>query len=79
MTTPGERIVRVEVQVGELSKAFEEHKKYTHDEFEEVKKKLDEVIALRNKGAGIFWFIALFSLESQDLFYKFLLGLEDID
>lgn len=59
MTTPGERIVRVEVQLGELKTAFDEHKNYTHSEFKNIEKKLDDLITLRNKGFGVFWLMSV--------------------
>jgi hypothetical protein len=58
MTTQTERLVSVEVEVRELKKAFEEHKKHTNEEFDTVNKKLDDLLALRNKGAGVFWLVS---------------------
>lgn len=55
MTTQAERLVSVEVEVRELKKAFEEHKAETKDNFSEINNKLDDLLALRNKGAGVFW------------------------
>lgn len=55
MTTPGERIVRVETEVKSLKQSFEEHKLHTDSQFEELKEKLDDLLALRNKGVGVFW------------------------
>lgn len=54
-----ERLARMEVEVSELKKSFEEHKLDTKEEFSAINKKLDDVLALRNKGAGIFWFLSL--------------------
>lgn len=54
-----ERLARMEVEVSELKKSFEEHKQDTKANFEDIGKKLDDVLALRNKGAGIFWFLSL--------------------
>ena len=55
-TTSGiERLTRMEVEVSELKKSFEEHKAETKENFDEVTKKLDALLALRNKGAGVFW------------------------
>lgn len=45
----------MEVEVRELKKAFEEHKEETRGELSKVNEKLDDLLALRNKGAGIFW------------------------
>lgn len=55
MTTQSERLVSVEVEVRELKKAFEEHKTETKNNFTEINEKLDDLLALRNKGAGVFW------------------------
>lgn len=64
MTAYGERIARVEVEVQGLKQSLEEHKAETARNFEEVKarfedanKKLDELLALRNKGAGVLWLL----------------------
>lgn len=54
-----ERLTRMEVEVSELKKSFDEHKEETKENFKELNKKLDDVLALRNKGAGIFWFLSL--------------------
>jgi hypothetical protein len=53
-----ERIARVEVEVQGLKQAFDEHKANTEKKFDEVNDKLDNLLALRNKGAGIFWLIS---------------------
>jgi hypothetical protein len=53
--TQVERLARVEVEVSALRKDFEEHKSATADGFVEVNHKLDDLLALRNKGAGAFW------------------------
>jgi hypothetical protein len=44
----GERMARVETELKELKAAFNEHKI-------EVNSKLDELLALKYKGAGAFW------------------------
>jgi hypothetical protein len=54
----GERIARVEVEVQELRKAFEEHKDTTNKRFEEISSKLDALLALRNNGAGVVWLVS---------------------
>lgn len=56
--TQGERIMGVEVEVRELKKAFEDHKVTTAQEFKDVNSKLDELLAIRNKGAGVFWLVS---------------------
>jgi hypothetical protein len=48
----------VEVEVQELRKAFEEHKETTNKRFEEISGKLDELLTLRNKGAGVVWLVS---------------------
>jgi hypothetical protein len=54
-----ERLARMEVEVSELKKSFEEHKADTKEEFASINKKLDDVLSLRNKGAGVFWVFSL--------------------
>lgn len=80
MTTNAERLVTVEVEVRELKKAFEEHKTQTKENFEETKselsevnRKLDDLLTLRNKGAGIFWLISgLFGAGIVGAFWQFI-------
>lgn len=48
----------MEVEVQELRKAFEEHKVTTNKRFEEISGKLDELLTLRNKGAGVVWLVS---------------------
>lgn len=55
MTTQGERLVRVETEVKALKESFEDNKAHTDRQFEELKAKLDDLLALRNKGVGVFW------------------------
>lgn len=57
MSPYGERVAAMEVEVKELKAELVEHKELTTDNFKEVNRKLDELLALRNKGAGIFWFL----------------------
>jgi len=63
--TQGERITAVEVGVRELKEQFVEHQRATEKQFSDLKqqnneinKKLDEVLALRNKGAGVLWVLS---------------------
>ena len=58
MSVQSERLVSVEVEVRELKKAFDEHKTHTNEEFDRVNKKLDDLLELRNKGAGVFWLVS---------------------
>lgn len=65
MSEYGERIARVEVEVRALKQSLEEHKAETARNFSEVKSrfedantKLDQLLALRNKGAGVLWLIS---------------------
>jgi hypothetical protein len=58
MSVYGERMARVEVQVEELKKAFNEHKEETAKQFSEINEKLDDLLILRYKGAGAFWLAA---------------------
>lgn len=55
MTTQGERLVSVEVEVRELKKDFDEHKLETKKQLIEVNDKLDKLLTLRDKGVGAFW------------------------
>lgn len=64
MTSQGERLARMEVEVQALKESLDEHKEETNRRFDEVKhqqektiEKLDDLLALRNKGAGVFWLI----------------------
>lgn len=56
--TQQERMARVEVEVIALKESLEEHKKQTTEQFTDIGKKLDDLLTLRNKGAGIFWLIS---------------------
>lgn len=46
-----ERIARLEVQMATLLQSHEDYR----DHIKSVETKLDELITLRNKGAGAFW------------------------
>ena len=58
MTSQVERLARVEQQVRALTENFNDHKKDTDERFDKIDKKLDDLLALRNKGAGVFWLIS---------------------
>lgn len=58
MTTSGERIVSVEVEVKGLKQQFTEHKDDTSKQFEDINNKLDDLLALRNRGMGVFWLVS---------------------
>lgn len=58
MSVYGERMVRVEVELNELKQSFQEHKSETAKKFTEVNDKLDTLLALRNKGAGVIWLMS---------------------
>jgi hypothetical protein len=58
MTAYGERIAGMEVEVRELKKAFYDHKSETTASMNELKDKLDELLVLRNKGAGVVWLVS---------------------
>jgi hypothetical protein len=53
--TQAERIIALEVKVEELKQQFERHQHETQKEFIAINGKLDDLLALRNKGAGVFW------------------------
>lgn len=50
----GERIARVEVELHETRKAFDDFKRSTNERLDRIDGKLDELLELRNKGAGMF-------------------------
>lgn len=58
MTAYGERIASMEVEVRELKAAFHTHKEETNIAMKGLNDKLDELLALRNKGAGVVWLIS---------------------
>lgn len=58
MSTNSERMARVEVEVQELKESFREHKEETNKKFVEISGKLDDLLALRNKGVGVFWLVS---------------------
>lgn len=53
-----ERMARVEVEVIALKESIENHKRETAKSLSDIDTKLDELLALRNKGAGAFWLIS---------------------
>lgn len=57
MSAYGERIASMEIEVRELKREFQEHKRETAENFKDLNHKLDELLALRNKGAGILWLL----------------------
>jgi hypothetical protein len=63
VTTQVERLVRVEEQVQELK-----------DKVDKMDKKLDDLLALRNKGAGVLWFIGGAGLILFQVIHYFLGG-----
>lgn len=55
----------MEVEVQGLKEAFKDHKSETAKQFDEIKaqnkelsEKMDDLLALRNKGAGVFWLVS---------------------
>lgn len=71
MSAYGERIAAMEVEVKELKAELREHKDQTTESFKEINQKLDTLLSIRNKGAGIVWFLGgLTGLAS--LIYNFL-------
>lgn len=53
----GERIARVEVEVAELKKSFDEFKDDTKEQFMSVNTKLDVLLKSHDKGSGIISFL----------------------
>jgi hypothetical protein len=56
----GERLARVEEQVNELK-----------DKVDKIDKKLDALLALRNKGAGILWLLSAAGVVVVEFLHKF--------
>lgn len=63
MTTQVERLVRVEEQVQELKAKVDS-----------MDRKLDDLLALRNKGAGILWFLGPLGLVIFEVLRYYLGG-----
>lgn len=53
--TEAERIARLETEMVQLKVAHQEAEAERKAHWDEVNKKLDELLALRNKGVGAFW------------------------
>ena len=70
----GERLARVEEQVKSLATKVEGHDK----RFDEISDKLDELLALRNKGVGAFWLMTTLVgtgiVSGAAAFFKWILG-----
>jgi hypothetical protein len=58
MTSGVERLARMEVQVEELKASLQEHKADTARHLVEINDKLDGLLTLRNKGAGVVWLVS---------------------
>lgn len=56
----GERLARVEEQVNEL-----------RDKVDKIDKKLDALLALRNKGAGILWLLSAAGVVVVEFLHRF--------
>lgn len=54
MSIYGERIATLEVEMREQRKSFDDFKHDTNVRLDSMDAKLDELLELRNKGAGIF-------------------------
>lgn len=50
-TTVAERLTKLETEMAQLLSNQEERKRETHN----INEKLDDLLALRNKGLGAFW------------------------
>ena len=55
MTTQAERLARVEEQMKALTVVVERNQKDADERLEKIDKKLDDLLAIRNKGAGVIW------------------------
>ncbi len=60
--TQGERLAALETTVSDLKESIED-----------MKKTMEELLALRNKGAGVFWFISTV-IGGGVVLYSFLSG-----
>lgn len=54
----GERLAGMEVEIREMKEALINHTKEDKEHFEAINTKLDALLALRNKGAGILWLLS---------------------
>lgn len=57
MTSQAERLARVEEQVKALTDTVNRNQKEADERFNGIDEKLDALLALRNKGAGIIWLL----------------------
>lgn len=58
MSIYGERIATLEVEIREQRKSLDDFKRETNSRLDSMDGKLDELLELRNKGAGIFLVIS---------------------
>ena len=58
MSVYGERVAALEVEIKELKLDMSEYKHQTPETLKDISHKLDTLLALRNKGAGVFWFLS---------------------
>lgn len=54
LTTDAERLATLESEVRQIIRSQAELKR----EFKTIDEKLDDILALRNRGAGVFWFMS---------------------
>lgn len=59
MSLYGERMARIEKDVEQLKIRAEENKVENDKQFAEVNEKLDNLLALRDKGVGVFWLASI--------------------
>lgn len=57
MTTQVERLARVEERLQSLTDTVDRNQRDADERLEAIDKKLDDLLALRNKGAGIIWLL----------------------
>lgn len=67
--TQGERIASLETTVADMKDTVAELKSCIED----MKKTMEELLALRNKGAGVFWFLSTI-VGGGAVIYSFLSG-----
>lgn len=58
MGQQSERLAVVETEVRTVKEELHEHKIETRQQLEIVNKKLDDLLTLKNKGAGVFWLVS---------------------
>jgi hypothetical protein len=69
MITQLERLTRVEVEVQALKESLEDYKIETNIKLEKMNDKLDALLVLRNKGAGVLWILSGLAVIVLELYH----------